>query len=278
MSWYSYITLPIICLTAVKCKTVRPYSNEEGPSFLRIDSKYELSSFDTLQVISYNIEYGLESEAVSYWLKDTLDTNQGFVIFLQELDEQDFSLIAEQLSANYIYHPISYEPKYDKNFGNGIVSNLTIMNTDKILLDETKLNGRKRSATYAQVSWGKQIIHTYSIHLETMVMSRKKRINQLRSLVSNINSIQKNEAIILAGDFNCISYDMRQKYRQALLKAELTEITQSIGPTLYLPLKIPARTDLVFSRGLKALHCIRSQPNKDWSDHAAVFSLLTTDH
>lgn len=263
--------LVITCLlfTFSSCKPIKLYLENNKPVFFQNSFDTSLYS-DSISLLTYNIEYGQHCREVSHWLNQHYQNQQTKLVFLQEVSEQDVELIAKKLSLNYVYYPISFEKKYQKNFGNAILSNLSILGHEKLILGQKKpFNGRKRSVTYARLKNGEDIIHTYCVHLETIVMPPKLRMEQLKSLTNHIGSLKDPHKIIVAGDFNCISYDMRKNYRSILSRNNLLELTTNIDPSLTLFLGIPARTDLVFGSGFCSI-LERSHQHKTWSDHSAI--------
>ena len=260
------ISLLIICSS---CQSVNLYLEADTPVFTH-NAYINHSYHDSLTVITYNIEYGLHIKEVCHWLGQQHNNQLTRLIFLQEVSEQDVELMSNELSLNYVYYPISYEKKYMKNFGNAILSDLSILENQKILLDHKKpFNGRRRSATYAKLKIGEHMLHTYCLHLETMIMSPKLRKAQLSSLNNHMTTIKDQDKIIVAGDFNCISYDMRVAYRNILKNTDLLEYTQHISPSLHLFMGVTARTDLIFGKGFNPT-LSQVHHHEGWSDHSAI--------
>jgi len=157
-----------------------------------------------------------------------------------------------------------------KNFGNAILSDLSILENKKILLDHQKpFNGRRRSATYAKLKIGEDILHSYCLHLETMVISPKLRKAQLASLNKHLTALKDQDKIIVAGDFNCISSDMRIAFRNILANTDLIEDTRHISPSLRLFMGIAVRTDLKFGKGFNPT-LPQVHNHEEWSDHSAI--------
>ena len=258
------------------CRPIDLYLQADNPVFIS-NHIIPRSSIDTISVINYNIEYGKHTIEASQWLSEHLNPKYSQIIFLQELCEKDVEYMAEVLDLNYLYIPISFEEKKNKNFGNGILTNWEITRYKKVLLKHSKpFNGRRRSATYGLLKYEDQYIHAYSTHLETIIMPPKKRKEQLASLVADINSDKDSDMILIGGDFNCISNDMRQAYTSALEEIDVKEYTKDIQATAQILFGIPVTLDLVYGKGFN-VHDQQTHSHHNWSDHAAVELTLVID-
>ena len=84
-------------------------------------------------------------------------------------------------------------------YANGILSKNEIINSGKYLFEKVDEAHEQRNVTYGQITIGGKKIHLFCTHLSTNKEERMLAMNKLLELISKID---KNEYIILGGDFN----------------------------------------------------------------------------
>ncbi len=226
-----------------------------------------------LTVVSYNIEFGLRfreaaRELNSYPFKDA------DVILLQEMDEHSTVFLAEQLNYNYLYFPMNRHPKYGKRFGNAILSKWPLSKPEKIILPHKHPISRlKRGITAADITYGDLIIRTYSLHLETVLLSQSKRIGQLQWAMDHISTTAEDQPVIFGGDFNSGLYGDVKKMVEVCKNHDLAWNTQDIGSTFRRFGIIRPSMDHIFSRGFEHLASGKLRESSA-SDHSPIWSKL----
>lgn len=195
---YLYI---YIFLVWTSCNPVPVYTSNDGPLFSYHPEQVSDVSSKEPVVCSYNIEYAMH---VDQAISDLSDIPFDLLI-LQEMDEKGTEHIARHFQMHSIYYPISIEREEGKLYGCSVLSSTPILRHEKIVLPHKQpLNFRKRSATYAEVIRNDKRIGVYSIHLETFIMPRADRIDQLLYLLQDAESREHLDGIIFGGDFNSL--------------------------------------------------------------------------
>ena len=127
-----------------------------------------------ITVVSYNIKFGLKLKEAISELR-TYPYDEADIILLQEMDNYGTEYISQKLGYNFVYYPINTHPRHSKYFGNAILSKWPISQTEKIILPHVQpINRMKRAATVATIHYGNKDIRTFSIHLETPILSQSK--------------------------------------------------------------------------------------------------------
>lgn len=194
----------IICLGA--CKTVQIYSDEDGPIWkASYSNEIPDDTKDTIKIVSFNIEYAIEINQAITELQTIEALKNADIILLQEMDTTSSRHIAKALQYNFVYIPAASDDDGLQMTGNSILSKWPLENEQKIILPHLQnLNGRQRIAIAATVSINKRPLHIYNVHLETFVMKRKKRKEQLAEVVNLAIQNDAAHPVLIAGDFNSL--------------------------------------------------------------------------
>ena len=256
------------------CRTVPSYLEKDRPVWTRNNYSKPIKFKDQrLKLVSFNLELGKKtglaiSEFNSSEVIDDLD-----ILLLQEVNENSVMEFADSLNMNYVYYPISVNLTDQSNYGNAILSHYPIKNHRKLILPHSKwTNNRKRSTTSAILQIHNKNILVYSVHTETLLMSKKKRRDQLAYIVKDI---KKNEAyvdaIIVAGDFNTLLHSDIKHLKSIFQSIDMQYSSDSIGWTCRALFGIlrPAN-DHIFSKGLTMLNSGKLSSSKS-SDHIPIF-------
>ncbi len=226
-----------------------------------------------LTVVSYNIKFGIKLEEAI----DELGIHPfkgADIILLQEMDEWGTQYISRKLSYNYIYYPISNHPRHQKNFGNAILSKWPISQSQKIILPHAQpINRMKRAATVATIHYGDTKIRTFSVHLETPILSRSKRLQQLQFALSEVENSLKDELVIMGGDFNSLFPNDVSMMVEMCRAKNLEWNTEYLGHTLSRFNFVKPQLDHIFSRGFVHLNSGKMNDPKG-SDHFPIWTKL----
>lgn len=260
----------IIVVLCSSCRRVQVYADINYPKYLENGISDSIDDIDsTITVVSFNIEKSLKVDlAISEIVNDT-SFNNADIILLQEVDKKSVVKFSEQFSLNYLYYPIALNRSDKSEFGNAILSKYKISNEDKLILPHKKRNGRIRNATNCIINIPNHPTLVYSIHMETIIMSRAKRMDQIDAIIKDIET-KKVEHVILGGDFNTIvNKDLEiiiKKFDQSGVRFD----SKSIGHTgsYFLGLIKPSN-DHFFSRNMTTLETIKLIDSKS-SDHLPV--------
>ncbi len=129
----------------------------------------------------------------------------------------------------------------DGYYGDGIISRFPISFSVNYLMPLTDLNHEQRGILCNRISMGTAKINLFSVHLSTY---KDERILACKELNRIINKIDKNEIIIMGGDFN-IGVTRLGKGRYTFTPEEEYEEYKLLGKNL---LRIQNEEDTWFSK------------------------------
>ena len=129
----------------------------------------------------------------------------------------------------------------DGYYGDGIISRFPISFSVNYLMPLTDLNHEQRGILCNRISMGTAKINLFSVHLSTY---KDERILACKELNRIINKIDKNEIIIMGGDFN-IGVTRLGKSRYTFTPEEEYEEYKLLGKNL---LRIQNEEDTWFSK------------------------------
>jgi hypothetical protein len=120
------------------------YNDESEPVFIGSFAETPPDFSEDLTVISSNTHF---VENIGLAIEELGEIPNIDILLLQEVDEIETERIARALKQNYVYYPASVHTKHDKNFGNAILSNWPIKESEKLILPhENPKNGQIRIA------------------------------------------------------------------------------------------------------------------------------------
>ncbi len=188
-----------------------------------------------LKVVSFNIEFSRAIKKAIAELKNQPDLANADVILLQEMHEKGTQEIADELGYNYVYYAFNYDIGYQQNFGNAILSKFPLENEEKIILPHAKRsNNRKRMVTLATITVNGKNILLCSVHLDTILLWRGKRLDQskfLTNLITDYKARNKIDYAIIGGDFNTLLKNYRKKVISHYTAIDFDWMTEKVGAT-----------------------------------------------
>ncbi|MCP8899691.1 endonuclease/exonuclease/phosphatase family protein [Gilvimarinus xylanilyticus] len=239
-----------------------------------------------LKVLTVNTHKGLTSfnqRFMLHELRDAVRIVSADLVFMQEvlgehtrLSERHAELWPDtpqyEFMADSIWHSFAYgrNAVYDDgHHGNAILSKYPIISWDNW---DISLSGiEKRGLLHCQIDVEGHTVHAICVHLS---LREPHRQVQLKKLAEHVNQIPRNEAVIVAGDFN----DWRQKSLRILSRdAGMQEVfTEAYGkPPRTFPAVCPIlRLDRIYVRSAKS-HMPIVLSRKPWSrlsDHAPLLA------
>ena len=273
MHMVSRITLAATLLAGAGCFTPGlNYVDLAGPRYYGGDrpaghlpvAAFEASA-GALRFVTFNVKYGERIDSAIAVLLETPDLQSADVIALQEVDALGTERIAAALGMEYVYYPATFHPKYDRDFGNAILSRWPILSDYKVLLPHVgRFRKTARMATAASLLVGHDTLHVYSAHLGTMVeISPRAKREQTAALLADAS---RHAVVAVLGDMN--SYGVGRAFREAGFDwaTEYNPKTFAIG-----------RWDHVFLKGLALSHRNATgvvADNRKASDHRPVWALI----
>jgi endonuclease/exonuclease/phosphatase family metal-dependent hydrolase len=262
----------------LSCGTVQVYKNAGEPVFFSNNIHSPgTEQVDTLNVVTFNIAKAEKIQLAISELRSFADTKRIHIYLLQEMDEKGVEAIAKELGLNYLYIPIVYNKMIKKNIGNAILTTGTIERPEKLILPHSKwVNNRSRHVTIGEVTIDQRKILVYSVHTETVMMSRKNRMDQTDTIIKNASlQLGNYKYMVIGGDFNTLfSKDGRlvvEKFNSKSFHWSSTAAGSTASAFFGL---IKPRLDYLFTAGLNVINAGKIEGSKS-SDHYPVFATFT---
>lgn len=157
------------------------------------------------------------------------------IVFLQEIDmytkraynKNQLYTMSKYTGLNY--RAMGTNIKYKNGFyGDGIISKFPIEYSANYLSPLTNISHEQRGILCNKISFGNIKINVFSLHMSTF---ENERILTAKELIRIISKINKNEPIVIGGDFNVgitkvgqhkYLYEKKEKYKEyEILKTKL---------------------------------------------------------
>lgn len=264
----------LICIPFITCGSIRNYLAPDGPEFSGSFGPDHETPTDTIKVVSFNIKLGEKIDQAIYELSETAELQDADFILLQEMDTEGTETVAKRLNYHYVYYPASVHKTHDKNFGNAILSKWPIKIQKKIILPhEHPHSEQRRIAVAATIDMGELEILIYSVHTETILLKRKKRLSQADSIAS---SVPKDfQHVIVGGDFNTGSNKSIEATERIFVNDGFIRATKDVGWTVKAgPFGLfRKRLDHIFTRGMTVIGAGKLEETKA-SDHRPIWVKL----
>lgn len=272
------LCLLLFALHSFACSSARNYVNPEGPGFHGDFGPVRYPPTDTIKVVAFNIKYGEKVDFAIYELTEVAELRQPEILLLQEMDTEGVETIARRMNYNYVYFPASVHQARNKNFGNAVLSKWPIINYRKIVLPHPQpLNELRRIAVATTILIDTLEVAVYSVHTETIILPRSKRISQADSIVKSLpDSIHY---AIVGGDFNTGSGKSIAATEQIFAEAGFRRATKGIGWTMKTgPFGLFRKEfDHIFVRGFKVIAAGKFEETRA-SDHRPIWTIICMDN
>ena len=256
------------------CGTVHVYHEPNQPVFRSDEAQPAVAQTGSLNVITFNIKKAEKIQLAGSELEQFRDTTNVDIYLLQEMDEKGVASIAKRLGVSYLYIPIVYNTSLKKNIGNAILTRGTIAHPQKLLLPHAKwLSKSRRQVTIAEVTIDEKKVMVYSVHTETVVMGRKKRMEQLDAIIEHANMQLSNyKYILIGGDFNTLFTKDAELAVEKFSGNGFDWSSAAAGNTAnaFFGLVKP-RHDYIFSKGLNVTDSYKIEASQS-SDHYPIFA------
>lgn len=273
-----FISVILISATSLfSCRAVKCYEKPDD-QFLYYNRKDTpvVEQTPSLNVVTFNIKKARKIQLAIAELKQFEQTKPVDVYLLQEMDEKGVEQIAKEMNLNYLYIPIVYDHVEKKNIGNAILSKGAITHPEKLLLPHARwTNKQRRSVTIGEVTVHQQKILVYSAHTETLVMSRKNRMEQVDGIIQHARAQSANyKYILIGGDFNTLLAKDANMVVDKFKGNGFDWSTEKVGSTARAMMGLmKPRHDYLFSKGLTLANASKIETSVS-SDHYPVFSTL----
>lgn len=185
-----------------------------------------------LRVVSWNIAFAHRTHRAARALEWHPDLRDSDVVLLQEMDERGTAEIAGHLGMSYAYVAASVHPQTDRNFGNAVLSRWTLSDVEVVHLPYlAALQGQPRVALGATVQHPAVSIRAFSVHSETPILTRRKRLLQFVALGDAVDR-WPDVPVVVGGDFNTASSRSIREVDEELAGRTLQRVSAGAGPTL----------------------------------------------
>jgi endonuclease/exonuclease/phosphatase family metal-dependent hydrolase len=271
------LLLIVMLISLFSCHTLTFYGNADRPFFVSHGKEVaDAASSDTLNVVTFNIKKSRKIELAISEMKQLEKQTPIDIYLLQEMNENGVEAIATALRLNYLYIPIAYDKSDKKNIGNAILTKGTIEHPKKLILPYAKWqNQQRRDVTIGEVNFDQKKILVFSVHTETIAMSRKMRVGQVDSVIHYVQQASSHyKYVLIGGDFNTAFPGYSQLVVNKFKSIGFDWQTSKVGSTAkaMMGLVRPV-SDYLFSKGFECrnAYAIRSSHS---SDHYPVFATL----
>lgn len=231
-----------------------------------------------LRLVTYNIRKGKgasgRSTTAFEQLTHALKSREPDVVLVQEVfhpSEAEEKLQQSKELATRLGMSSFYEPNKHRrvgHHGNATVTRYDIVESQNYDISTNRFE--RRGALYARLDVGGRPLHVLNVHLGLNQRQRLAQIGMIRDIV--VSRVPKNEAFLLAGDFNDWN-----RYLDPIVMRELG-VENSLGLDLQVARTWPARRpvfclDRVYVRNLQAHRTTRliGDPWTTLSDHLPLW-------
>lgn len=222
-----------------------------------------------MRVVSWNIQYGIETERAADELMSHDELRGVDLLLLQEMDEEGTAGIADALSAGYAFASAAPHDHTGRDFGNAVVSRWPMRDDAELPLPHrAPVNGQPRSATRAVVRVGDLDVSAYSVHTEIPALVLARRIEQFAAVADDVGR-REHRHVVVGGDFNTVTERGVRALVRSMGAAGLDRISPSDGSS-YRRFGRDMRLDHVFCRGFVATSA-GVVATTDASDHLPVW-------
>lgn len=277
MNKISEITFILLLLGAglFSCRSVQVYKEPDKPLFYSNEKNSRAAGqADSFNVVTFNIKKAEKIQLAISELQQLEKSRNIDIYLLQEMDEKGVKAIAKELGLNYLYIPIVYDKSDKKNIGNAILTKGTIECPEKLILPHSKwLSKCRRDVTVGEVNIDQKKILVYSVHTETIMMSRKNRIDQVDAIIENAKMQLPNyQYVLIGGDFNTLFSKAGDRTVKEFNSNGFNWATDTLGSTAraFFGLLKP-RHDYFFSSGLKLINTCKIETSRS-SDHFPILA------
>ena len=186
------------------CRTGINYTDGSGP-VSRLDvpgaSPCATRNQEDIRVVSFNVEFALQVDSAAALLSEHSELRCADVYLLQEMDAFGTQRLAEALGTAFVYYPAVFHLRYERDFGNAVLSRWPIIEEEMLILPHVALATRtQRTATAVTVVVGSDTVRAYSAHLGTMLeIGPGARRDQLLTILIDATRYDR---VVLGGDMN----------------------------------------------------------------------------
>lgn len=239
-----------------------------------------------LKIITFNIAHGKGMDGTVDVARqaEVLKEYKPDIVFLQETDMytkragevNQIREYSKQLGLPYssMESNITIEEGY---YGDGIISRFPITFSTNYLMPLTDINHEQRGILCNRISFGTTKINLFSVHLSTY---NDERILAAKEINRIIRKIDKNELIIMGGDFNVgvtrlgkgkYTFEEAKTYEEYEILKKTLEQLPNKQDTWFSKLGKGCIDTIFYSKGIR-LNSYKTIEVNGVSDHDAVYA------
>jgi endonuclease/exonuclease/phosphatase family metal-dependent hydrolase len=220
-----------------------------------------------LRLVTFNVKYGEQVDSAIAVLARTPELREADVVALQEVDAAATERIAGALDMRWVYYPATLHPKFNRDFGNAVLSRWPIVADRKLILPHLgRFRRTARTATAATILVSGRPLRVYSAHLGTMAeIGPGAKREQAQVIMADAAAYGR---VAVLGDMN--SYGVGHAFEAAgfAWATERNPRTFAVG-----------RWDHIFLKGVTLAHDSATgviQENRGASDHRPVWAVIAS--
>jgi endonuclease/exonuclease/phosphatase family metal-dependent hydrolase len=261
--------LPLLAALAAACTPGMNYTRLDGPRYTGGPLVSTVAAREApqagLRFVTFNVKYGEQVDSAISVLNGTAELRGADVVALQEVDAAGTERIARALDMRWVYYPATFHPKFDRDFGNAVLSRWPIVADRKLILPHLgRFRRTARTATVATILVSGQALRVYSAHLGTMAeISPTAKREQAQVILADAADHPR---VVVLGDMN--SYGIGRAFEGAgfAWATEQNPRTFAIG-----------RWDHIFLKGVSLARGGATgviEQNRGASDHRPVWAVV----
>ncbi|HXD76682.1 MAG TPA: endonuclease/exonuclease/phosphatase family protein [Puia sp.] len=267
--------IPLICL--ISCQALKFYGDADKPVYISdLQDVADKAPDDSLNVVTFNIKKARKIQLAIAELKQLEKKTPVDIYLLQEMNEGGVEAIARDLGLNYLYIPFSYDKSDKKDIGNAILTRGTIEQPRKLILPHAKWqNQQRRGVTVGEIHLHEKKILVFSVHTETVAMSRKMRMDQIDSVAHyGQQEAAEYKYILIGGDFNTVFPGYSASVVKEFNHVGFDWLTAKAGSTARAMMGLVSPVnDCLFSKGFAVTNAYVIRSSRS-SDHYPVFATM----
>lgn len=239
-----------------------------------------------LKIITFNVAHGKGMDGVIDVKRqaDLIKSYNPDIVFIQEIDMYtkrvgDMNQIREfskllGLPYSSMESNITIAEGY---YGDGIISRFPISFSTNYLMPLTDINHEQRGILCNRISFGTTKINLFSVHLSTYL---DERILAAKEMNRILRKIDKNELVIMGGDFNVgvtrlgkgkYIFEQAEKYEEYELLKKILDQLPNQKDTWFSELGQGCIDTIFYSKGIR-LNSYKTIEVNGASDHNAVYA------
>jgi endonuclease/exonuclease/phosphatase family metal-dependent hydrolase len=226
----------------------------------------------SLHVVSWNIQFGVESVAAASALNDVHSRREIDLVLLQEMDEAGTDLIAGVLGMNFVFGALGPHRQTGRSFGNAVLSRWPLTDPAGVELPHKSfVQGQERLVVGATATIGETEMAAWSVHAEVPTLGPGKRRRQFDE-IALASGRTTHERLVVGGDFNTLTRRGVAVVDRAMSAIGAARVTADAERTLRRGGREFA-LDHIYARGLESVEC-GVIPDLQASDHRPLWVLL----